>query len=51
MRQQEFFKKIDTKSYNVWTDCGKHFRNSEFLGYLFKELSECNRINGKYFKF
>jgi len=51
MRMQDFFKKIDSIDSNfglekkelvVWCDCGKHFRNSLFIGYLFKELKALN---------
>jgi hypothetical protein len=43
LRAQEFFKKIDTKKqYVVWADCGKHFRNNELVGYLFKEIANEN---------
>ena len=40
MRNQEFFKKIDKKNYIIWSDCGKHFRCSEFMHFLMKELAE-----------
>lgn len=39
LREQNFFKTIDKKSYIIWMDCGKHFRNNEVIGYLLKELS------------
>ena len=45
LRRQSFFKEIDKKSYTIWMDCGKHFRNCEVVGYLFKELKE-EKING-----
>ncbi len=48
LRCQDFFKKIDTKNYKIWADCGKHFRCSTITGYLFKELKMEN-ILGKYF--
>ena len=38
LRMQEFFKEVEKPEYIVWMDCGKHFRNSEVAGYLFKEL-------------
>ena len=38
VRNQEFFKKIDKKKYNLWTDCGGHFRNKTLAHYFFKEL-------------
>lgn len=31
---------MDRKKYIVWTDTGTHFRNAEFMHYLFKELLE-----------
>ena len=37
-RAQEFFKRIEKNNFIIWADCGKHFRNSTFIGYLFKEL-------------
>jgi hypothetical protein len=40
LREQEFFKKIDLKSYIIWADTGTHFRNNELTSYLFKELAE-----------
>ncbi len=40
LREQDFFKQIEQKEYIFWADCGKHFRNNEFLGYLFRELSQ-----------
>jgi hypothetical protein len=46
LRQQEFFKKIEERfkngeiNYIIWTDCGKHFRNQNVMGYFFKELKE-----------
>ena len=46
LREQEFFKKIDTTEYVVWCDCGKHFRNGLFVGYLFRELRQYG-IHGK----
>ncbi len=45
LREQDFFKKIDKSDYVVWCDCGKHFRNGLFIGYLFNELKELD-ING-----
>ncbi len=50
LRNQEFFKKIDQNEYVIWTDCGKHFRNGLFVGFLFKEL-KCSNIHGKIFLF
>lgn len=47
LRSQEFFKKIDTKDYKIWADCGKHFRNCIVMGYLFKEL-KMEKIHGKF---
>jgi len=38
LRDLECFKSADRKKYIVWTDTGAHFRNSEFMHYLFKEL-------------
>ena len=34
LRSQDFFTAIDKPDYIVWADCGKHFRNCEFIGYL-----------------
>jgi hypothetical protein len=45
LRNQDFFKKIDTHDYIVWTDCGPTFRNQVFLGYLLLELKE-KKIRG-----
>ena len=42
LRKQDFFKKIDKNEYVVWADCGKHFRCSLFVGYLFTELKNSN---------
>ena len=42
----DFFKQIESlykdKNYIIWADCGKHFRNKDICGYLFKELREEN---------
>jgi hypothetical protein len=46
LRQQEFFKSIVSRDIIVWSDCGKHFRNNEFVGYLLLELAE-EEISGK----
>lgn len=52
LREQEFFKAIERTfinkplNYIIWSDCGKHFRNQNVLGYLFNELKEAN-IQGK----
>jgi hypothetical protein len=46
LREQAFFKEIEKPNYIVWADCGKHFRNKLFIGYLFNELSK-QKINGK----
>jgi hypothetical protein len=43
LRLQTFFKLIDTEAYVVWVDCGKHFRNNEFVGYLLLELAEIKK--------
>jgi len=40
LRELECFKAVDKSKYIVWTDTGSHFRNSEFMHYLFKELFE-----------
>jgi hypothetical protein len=45
LREQSFFKEIEKNEYIVWADCGKHFRNSEFVGYLLLELADL-KING-----
>ena len=51
LRNQEFFKNIEKNEYIVWADCGKHFRNSEILGYLLIELAE-EKIHGiKFLKY
>ena len=50
LRQQEFFKKIDTKDYIIWCDTGKHFRNNEVMGFLFIELAK-QQIHGTLFVF
>ena len=42
LRDQEFFKVIEKNEYEVWVDCGKHFRNCEILGYLLTELAQEN---------
>ncbi len=42
LRKQAFFKNIEKQDYIVWADCGKHFRNKEFVGYLLLELAEEN---------
>jgi hypothetical protein len=42
LREQEFFKTVDTKDYIVWSDCGPSFRNQVFLGNLFLELKSQN---------
>lgn len=46
LRKQKFFEKIEKKNYIVWSDCGKHFRNQTFCGYLFNELAK-QKIHGK----
>lgn len=46
LRHQDFFKKIETKEYVIWADCGKHFRNKRFVGFLFNEL-KMHEIKGK----
>jgi hypothetical protein len=45
LRKQEFFKRIEKNNFIVWTDCGKHFRNREIMGYFFIELRNIG-ING-----
>lgn len=48
LRTLHFFREteeLNTKNYVVWADCGKHFRNQIFIGYLFNELSK-EGING-----
>jgi len=47
LRNQKFFKDIEyfkdqKKELVVWCDCGKHFRNSLVMGYLFTELKSFN---------
>ena len=46
LRNQDFFKNIDKSEYVIWADCGKHFRNSLLVGYLFRELKR-SHIHGK----
>jgi hypothetical protein len=44
------FKNVDESEYLIWTDCGKQFRSSEFLYFLFNDLAEKNkRVNLNYF--
>jgi hypothetical protein len=43
LRMQQFFQTIEKDEYVVWADCGKHFRNNEFVGYLLLELAENNK--------
>ncbi len=43
LRSQDFFKQIEKDSYVIWMDCGKHFRNSEVIGYLLKDLARENK--------
>lgn len=43
LRLQNFFQLIEKDQYVVWADCGKHFRNNEFVGYLLIELAENNK--------
>jgi hypothetical protein len=38
IRNQDIFKNADKDKYIIWTDCGPHFRSSEFADYLFNEL-------------
>ena len=40
---QQFFQEIEKDEYIVWSDCGKHFRNNEFVGYLLLELAESKK--------
>lgn len=40
LREQKFFQNIEKPDYIVWTDCGKHFRNKQLIGYLFNELGQ-----------
>jgi hypothetical protein len=42
LRNQDFFKTIEKKKYNIWTDCGGHFRNKTLAHYFFKELKNEN---------
>ena len=42
LRNQDFFKKIEKRKYNLWTDCGGHFRNKTLAYYFFKELRNEN---------
>lgn len=49
LREHPFFKEeIEAKfqgralNFNIWADCGKHFKNQLVLGYLFNELKEEN---------
>ena len=43
LRMQSFFQSIEKNDYIVWADCGKHFRNNEFVGYLLLELADLNK--------
>lgn len=43
LRMQQFFQEIEKDEYIVWSDCGKHFRNNEFVGYLLLELAESKK--------
>ena len=41
LRNQLFFKKLsNNKNLILWCDSGTHFKNSEFMYYLFKELKD-----------
>lgn len=40
LREQDFFRAIEKPYYVIWSDCGKHFRNSEFIGYVLGELAD-----------
>ena len=41
LRTQEFFKKLfDKKNFIIWSDTGTHFRNNQFVNYLFFELKK-----------
>lgn len=40
LRRQQFFKKIDKKSYFFWSDVGTHFKNNQLAHYCFIELAE-----------
>jgi hypothetical protein len=51
LRNQEFFKKIEQGEYVVWADCGKHFRNSLFIGYLFKEMRDFEKHGNLHFNY
>lgn len=39
LREQDFFKNIEKKTYVIWADCGKHFQNKEILYYFFVQLA------------
>lgn len=42
LREQDFFKEIDKKSYIFWMDTGTHFRCEEINHYFFQELAQEN---------
>ena len=56
LRSKVFFKKIDTKNYIIWADCGTHFRCKELAHYFFSELADqkiivnCNFFGEKHGK-
>ena len=39
MRQLDIFKCVERSTYKIFCDTGPHFRNAEFLHYLFNELA------------
>ena len=51
MRSHKFFKTLfGKKKFIIWTDTGTHFRNNQFVNYLFNELKglpNINEIRGK----
>ena len=43
MRSHKFFKTLfGKKKFIIWTDTGTHFRNNQFVNYLFNELKKDN---------
>ena len=50
LRNQEYLKKVEKNNYIIWSDCGKHFRCSEFISFLMIELAQSNiHVNLNFF--
>ena len=45
LREQIPFKEIEKSNYIIWADCGPHFRCSEFVYFLFDELSKKEKLH------